>query len=181
MVSYPSHSIPSTFSLANVLPLDFCLWAPIEPNSVVGDVEGEMVAWCTKPGRGTRVIPANSLQGVQFMKTPDYVQVVGFIDQTKINIQAGDSGGEMDPHGADLVRSYPPHSKPFHLTFLAILAAWKPTRRTPLLEFMGRELQAGDRMAQVRPPSLTPAASPANVYPPLTQLHWQQLLLPQSL
>ena len=36
------------------------------------------------------------------MKTSAYVQVVGFIDQTKINIAAGDYGGEMDPHGADL-------------------------------------------------------------------------------
>jgi hypothetical protein len=54
-----------------------------------------MVAWCTKPGRGTRLIPAGALQGVQFMKTPDYVQVVGFIDQSLINIKTGDSGGEM--------------------------------------------------------------------------------------
>ncbi|KAG5340090.1 hypothetical protein C0989_002792 [Termitomyces sp. Mn162] len=61
-----------------------------------------MVAWCTKSGRGTRVIPSGAITGVQFTKTPDYVQVVGFIDQTKINIAAGDSGGEMDPHGADL-------------------------------------------------------------------------------
>lgn len=64
-----------------------------------------MVAWCTKPGHGTRLIPANTLQGVQFIKTPDYVQIAGFIDQTKINILEGDFGGEMDPHGADLVRS----------------------------------------------------------------------------
>jgi len=48
------------------------------------------------------MIPAGALWGVQFMKTPDYVQVVGFIDQTKINIADGDYGGEMDPHGADL-------------------------------------------------------------------------------
>ncbi|KAF5374485.1 hypothetical protein D9615_009046 [Tricholomella constricta] len=81
---------------------DFCLWAPIDPGSVVGDIEGEMVAWCTKPGHGTRLIPRDALQGVQFMRTPDYVQVIGFIDQTKINILAGDWGGEMDPHGADL-------------------------------------------------------------------------------
>ncbi|KAF8072318.1 manno protein [Lyophyllum atratum] len=81
---------------------DFCLWAPDHPDSVVANTEGEMVAWCTKPGRGTRLIPAGALQGIQFMKTPDYVQVIGFIDQTKINIQAGDYGGEMDPHGADL-------------------------------------------------------------------------------
>lgn len=61
-----------------------------------------MVAWCTKPGRGTRLIPETALQGVQFMKTPDYVQVVGFIKQDLINMAPGDYGGEMDPHGADL-------------------------------------------------------------------------------
>ncbi|KAJ7839608.1 hypothetical protein B0H14DRAFT_3086953 [Mycena olivaceomarginata] len=43
-----------------------------------------------------------ALQGVQFMKTPDYVQVVGFIDQTKINLQADDSGGELDLRGNPL-------------------------------------------------------------------------------
>jgi len=81
---------------------DFCLWAPPEPDSTIGDTEGEAVAWCTRPGRGTRLIPRGALKGVQFMKTPDYIQVVGFMDQTLINIQAGDYGGEMDPHGADL-------------------------------------------------------------------------------
>lgn len=30
------------------------LWAPPEPDSVVGDTEGEMVAWCTRPGRVSR-------------------------------------------------------------------------------------------------------------------------------
>jgi len=81
---------------------DFCLWAPPEPGHNVGDVEGEMVAWCSKPGHGTRLIPAGALYGAQFLKTPDYIQVVGFIDQTKINMNAEDYGGEMDPHGADL-------------------------------------------------------------------------------
>ncbi|KAF8873485.1 hypothetical protein BD779DRAFT_1569969 [Infundibulicybe gibba] len=51
---------------------DFCLWAPMRPNSVVAETEGEMVAWC-----------------VQYIKTPDYAQ-------------SDDYGGEMDPHGADL-------------------------------------------------------------------------------
>jgi len=40
------------------------------------------------------------------MRTPDYVQVVGFVDQTKINIKKDDGGGEMDPHGADLVCAF---------------------------------------------------------------------------
>ncbi|CAE7147072.1 unnamed protein product [Rhizoctonia solani] len=80
---------------------DFCLWGPPEPNSSIGNTEGEAVAWCTKPGRGTRVIPAGSITGVQFMKTKSYVQVTGHIKQVNINIAANDNGGEMDPHGAD--------------------------------------------------------------------------------
>jgi len=36
----------------------------------------------------------------QFVKTPLYVQIHGFWDGTKVNIPAGDSGGELDPHGA---------------------------------------------------------------------------------
>ncbi|CAE6406940.1 unnamed protein product [Rhizoctonia solani] len=80
---------------------DFCLWGPPEPNSLIGNTEGEAVAWCTKPGRGTRLIPAGSLTGVQFMRTKSYVQVTGNIRQTGINIAEKDDGGEMDPHGAD--------------------------------------------------------------------------------
>ncbi|KAG8916283.1 hypothetical protein FRC02_004075 [Tulasnella sp. 418] len=80
---------------------DFCVWGPPEPNSVVGNTEGEAVAWCTKPGHGTRVIPSGAITGVQFMRTPDYVQVTGFIKQDLVNMQADDGGGEMDPHGAD--------------------------------------------------------------------------------
>jgi len=80
---------------------DFCLWAPPTANSTISDDEGETVAWCTKPGHGTRLIPQGALQGVQFLIAPDYIQVVGLIDQTQIDMQAGDGGGEMDPHGAD--------------------------------------------------------------------------------
>ncbi|TBU25060.1 hypothetical protein BD311DRAFT_670515, partial [Dichomitus squalens] len=81
---------------------DWCVWAPPIPNSTIGDTEGEEVAWCTKKGRGTRIIPAGAITGLQFMKTPGYLQIVGFIDQTQINIAADDGGGELDPHGADL-------------------------------------------------------------------------------
>ncbi|KAG2003664.1 macrophage activating glycoprotein [Coprinopsis cinerea AmutBmut pab1-1] len=81
---------------------DFCLWGPPEYGQEVGDIEGIMVAYCTKPGHGTRLIPEGALTGVQWIRTPSYVQAVGFLDQTKINVLAGDWGGEMDPHGADL-------------------------------------------------------------------------------
>jgi hypothetical protein len=79
---------------------DFCLWAPPTVGSV-GDKEREVVAWCTKSGRGTRVIPNGTLKGVHFVRTPDYVQVTGVGDLTKINVPAGDAGGELDPHGPD--------------------------------------------------------------------------------
>jgi len=81
---------------------DFCLWAPPNGPTTIGETEHEEVAWCTKPGHGTRLIPSGALKGVQFMKTPDYVQVVGFIDQRFINLKPDDYGGELDPHGADL-------------------------------------------------------------------------------
>lgn len=80
---------------------DWCLWGPPEPNSVVGNTEGEAVAWCTKPGHGTRVIPAGAITGAQFMRTPDYIQITGHINQALINMTPDDGGGEMDPHGAD--------------------------------------------------------------------------------
>jgi hypothetical protein len=80
---------------------DFCLWSSPVPNGVIGNIEGETVAWCTKEGHGTRIIPEGALKGVQFMRTPSYVQVTGIIDQTLIDLMANDTGGEMDPHGAD--------------------------------------------------------------------------------
>lgn len=81
------------------------MWAPPKPNSTIGDTEGQEVAWCTKPGHGTRIIPNGALTGAQLIKTPNYIQIVGFIDQTQINMAQGDYGGELDPHGADLVGS----------------------------------------------------------------------------
>ncbi|RDX57386.1 hypothetical protein OH76DRAFT_1476784 [Lentinus brumalis] len=82
---------------------DFCLFAPPEPgaDSVIGNTERIEVAWCLKPGYGTRLIPDGAITGAHFVQTPDYVQVTGVGDLTKLNIPKGDEGGELDPHGAD--------------------------------------------------------------------------------
>jgi hypothetical protein len=40
---------------------------------------------------------------LQFVKTDQYIQINGFWDGTKVNIPYGDSGGELDPHGAENV------------------------------------------------------------------------------
>jgi len=81
---------------------DFCLWGAPTPNSLIGDVEAVVVAYCTKPGHGTRLIPEGALTAVQFIKTPAYIQVTGLINQTFIDLNPNDGGGELDPHGADL-------------------------------------------------------------------------------
>lgn len=85
---------------------DFCLFAPPTTtsqygNSAIGNTEQIEVSWCTNSGYGTRVIPAGAINSAHFVKTPHYVQVTGGGDLTKLNIPAGDEGGELDPHGAD--------------------------------------------------------------------------------
>jgi hypothetical protein len=78
---------------------DFCLWAPPVPGSSVADYESSVLSYCTKSGRGTRVIPDGTIKGAQFVYAPSYVQVSGYGDFTNMNIVAGDAGGELDPHG----------------------------------------------------------------------------------
>ena len=98
-LSYPSCSLPLTVNSVD----DFCFFAPPEPGpgSVIGNTERIEVAWCIKDGYGTRLIPDGTIQGAHFVQTPDYVQITGVGDFTKINIPAGDSGGELDNKGAD--------------------------------------------------------------------------------
>ncbi|KAK0450459.1 uncharacterized protein EV420DRAFT_1646376 [Desarmillaria tabescens] len=80
---------------------DFCLWAPptAGADSTIGNTERIEVSWCLKDGYGTRLIPNGTITGAHFVQTPDFVQVTGTGDLTKLNIPAGDAGGELDPHG----------------------------------------------------------------------------------
>ncbi|KAK0467583.1 hypothetical protein IW261DRAFT_1346176 [Armillaria novae-zelandiae] len=82
---------------------DSCLWAPPTAgvDSGIGNTERIEVSWCLKDGYGTRVIPSGAITGAHFVQTPDFIQVTGTGDLTKLNIPAGDTGGELDPHGAD--------------------------------------------------------------------------------
>jgi hypothetical protein len=77
---------------------DFCLFAPPTPQDI-SDSETIEVAWCTKPRNDARLIPDGTITGVSFLKTDFYVQLIGYGDLTRINIPAGDFGGELDPHG----------------------------------------------------------------------------------
>ncbi|SAM82395.1 uncharacterized protein UBRO_04603 [Ustilago bromivora] len=72
------------------------------PNSVIGGAKEEsVVSYCLKSGYGTRLITNSAIQGVQFLKTPNLLQVTGVGNFTGLNIQRGDAGGELDPHDAD--------------------------------------------------------------------------------
>ncbi|KAF9812134.1 hypothetical protein IEO21_06367 [Rhodonia placenta] len=82
---------------------DFCLWSSPTPNNTIGESEAYEVAWCSKKGHGSRIMPEGTLQGVQYLVTSAYIMIVGFIDQTQVNLAPNDYGGELDPHGSDLL------------------------------------------------------------------------------
>ncbi|VDB88649.1 unnamed protein product [Peniophora sp. CBMAI 1063] len=80
---------------------DFCLWAPPNANSTIADTEGEEVAWCTKKGYGTRIMEEGTITGAQLLKTDQYWMITGLVNQSLINIQSDDFGGELDSGGQD--------------------------------------------------------------------------------
>ncbi|TXT07484.1 hypothetical protein VHUM_03204 [Vanrija humicola] len=104
---YPVGAQVNQTSLSRLLSLngvdDFCLFGPMEPgpDSLIGNTEPTVVSWCTKPRNNARLIPDGAIHAAHVIKTPAYVQIYGFWDGTKVNIPAGDSGGELDPHGAE--------------------------------------------------------------------------------
>ncbi|CAO1637360.1 unnamed protein product [Jaminaea pallidilutea] len=79
---------------------DFCLWAPISGQKEVGANEEKQVSYCLRSGYGTRLIPNGAIKQAHFVKTPDFLQVTGSGDFTKMHVKSGDEGGELDPHGA---------------------------------------------------------------------------------
>jgi hypothetical protein len=44
--------------------VDFCLWGSPIKDGLIGNVEAATVAYCSKPGHGTRVMPAGTLTAV---------------------------------------------------------------------------------------------------------------------
>ncbi|KAJ7314416.1 hypothetical protein DFH08DRAFT_1087291 [Mycena albidolilacea] len=104
----PAPTLPTIINQTSVARLlsvndihDFCIFAPREAGTLVGDSESDEVAWCTLPRNNARVIPDGTFTGLAFLTTPFYLQVLGFGDLTKLNIAAGDAGGQLNPHGPD--------------------------------------------------------------------------------
>jgi len=79
---------------------DFCVYGPPRPLPV-GEAERIAVAYCSKDGHGSRLIPRNTFTSMHYVRTPHYVQITGLGDFTKINVAPNDPGGELDPSGAD--------------------------------------------------------------------------------
>jgi len=79
---------------------DFCLWAPNPVNATIADAEGDVVAWCSKKGHGTRIIPDGAITSIQLIQTPSYIQISGTLNQGYLNI-GGTDGGELDSGGQD--------------------------------------------------------------------------------
>ncbi|BGP47864.1 hypothetical protein JCM10450v2_003729 [Rhodotorula kratochvilovae] len=82
---------------------DFCLWGSptTDATGTIGDIEAAVVAYCTNDKWGARVIPAGAITGLQVMHTSQYIQWTGHINLTGLNLMEDDTGGELDPHGAD--------------------------------------------------------------------------------
>jgi len=78
---------------------DWCIFAPPE-SANISDSETIEVAWCSQARNDARVIPDGTITGISLLQTDMYVQIMGYGDLTKLNIPAGDWGGELDPHGA---------------------------------------------------------------------------------
>lgn len=74
---------------------DFCIFGPPEPgpDSVIGNVEPIVVAYCAQARNDARIIPDGTIHSAHFIKTPMYVQIQGFWDGTRVNIPYGDFGG----------------------------------------------------------------------------------------
>ncbi|KAK4053633.1 hypothetical protein OIO90_003872 [Microbotryomycetes sp. JL221] len=100
---------------------NFCLLAPPDPTKQnLVDAEADAVAYCLGQAfNDTRPMPDYFIETAHFRRTPDYVQISGTYQWTRLNINPGDSGGEYDnkgpsgqgnPVGADVAGSFQPNS-----------------------------------------------------------------------
>ena len=76
---------------------DFCVYSSPETgaNGTIADDEARVVSYCSLAGHGTRVMPPGTITGAQWLFAKDYIQLVGFVDQTKLGLTEDDSGGGM--------------------------------------------------------------------------------------
>lgn len=83
---------------------DFCIYLPPDPTMQnLVDAEVDAVAYCFNPFNETRPFPDGFIKTAHFLRTPNFIQVTGTYDRTKMNLSPNDCGGEYDNHGAENV------------------------------------------------------------------------------
>ena len=85
------------------------------------------MVYSTNKQWGTRLIPNGAITGLQMLTAPNYRQWIIYIDQTQLNFQASDYGGELDGWAQDGVRILAP--LPLRIVHLMVyLSAGQPHR-----------------------------------------------------
>ncbi|KAI7859084.1 hypothetical protein BDC45DRAFT_422261, partial [Circinella umbellata] len=80
---------------------DFCLFLPPEPGLEVAPYETEGIPFCHSANEvpGAQQFSEGFITTAHYTKNSTYVQVTGYLDRTKYNLQANDGGGQYDNHG----------------------------------------------------------------------------------
>ncbi|KAJ3197634.1 hypothetical protein HK101_002062 [Irineochytrium annulatum] len=86
-------------------PRSFCLLLPAVKGQTVGDSEGSAKAKCfgSASTPGSSKLPDGAIKSAHYVKTAQYHQVTGMIDEDLLGISQSDGGGQYDnaPHGSE--------------------------------------------------------------------------------
>ncbi|KAJ3331673.1 hypothetical protein HDU76_002518 [Blyttiomyces sp. JEL0837] len=76
----------------------FCMLLPSIPFQAVGESEGTSVSYCTGGAftKDSRHFPLDAILSAHYYATPDYVQITGTLNQTRLFLSLDDDGGQYD-------------------------------------------------------------------------------------
>ncbi|KAI9252667.1 hypothetical protein BY458DRAFT_559179 [Sporodiniella umbellata] len=79
---------------------NFCIFLPPKPGLEVAVNENNGIPFCSKKNTVPKatVFPSGFITTAHYLKTSQYVQITGFFDRTKYNLQESDGGGQYDNH-----------------------------------------------------------------------------------
>ena len=82
-------------------PNNFHIWCSPTPNGSIGDKEAKVIAYCTQNTHGACPIPFGAITGLP-VHPPLMSKLLDSSITLTLSCPSTDSGGELDPHGADL-------------------------------------------------------------------------------
>ncbi|KAG0737318.1 hypothetical protein G6F57_011805 [Rhizopus arrhizus] len=79
---------------------DFCIFLPPQPGLVVAVNENNGIPFCFNQDAvpNATVFPTDFITTAHYLKTSTYVQITGFFNRTKYDLQETDGGGQYDNH-----------------------------------------------------------------------------------